>query len=297
VIAEITTIWRILRNAAPGEVLLVFSNRGLLKPELVAAILFRLLPRRRRPLVVVYGDLWQVSTGILAAIEKIGLRLLDPAVEHYVCFTRSSAEFVREFWNISPSKVTALPYYFDRPEICASESNPVGGYVFSGGDTGRDFGPVLQLARERPGTRFVINTMRLDAADVPPNVELRSERSDGFAALMERASVVILPLRTDLRRGVGTLTLLLAASLEKPIIVTPAFGVSEYLTNCEHALFVDGSLEQYLAALDYVIDPANTSKVTARAKRAHQHVTTQFTLERHVDGLLRAVDSVVEAHR
>ncbi len=295
VVAEIKTVWRILRSASPGEALVVFSNRGLLRPELLATALFRLLPRRKRPLVVVYGDLWQVSTGIRAVVEKTALRLIDPTVAQYVCHTRSTAEFVQEFWSISSSKLTVLPYYFALRATGDSQVASGAGYVFSGGDSGRDFGPVLQLARERPDVRFVINTTRLGTGDVPSNVELKAGRAEEFSTLLEGAAAVILPLRTDLRRGVGTLTMLLAASLEKPLIVTSAFGVAEYLTHGEHALFVDGSIQQYRAALDYVIDPAQTSEVTAMAKRAREHVTTQFTLERHVDGLLRAVDSVVEA--
>lgn len=275
---------------------MVFSNRGLLKPELLATILFRLLPSRRRLRVVVYGDLWQPSFGAQALVERAAVRLLVPAVARYVCSTRSAAELVQEFWRISPSKLTVLPYYFDWRSMVDLAASSDDGYVFSGGSTARDFGPVLQRARERPDVQFVINTTRLGKGDVPRNVELMSERTDGYVKLMERAAVVLLPLRTDYRRGTGTLTLLLAASLKKPIIVTPAFGVAEYLTDGEHALFVDGSVEQYGAALDHVADLMHASEVAAMVERAHQHVTKHFTLACHLDGLLRVVDEAAEMH-
>lgn len=108
----------------------------------------------------------------------------------------------------------------------------VGGYIFTGGYTNRDYDIMTRLARRKPEVSFmfVASNLNKDIGDLPPNVTLkRNVSSDEFADLMEKAAIVIAPLKEDVGSS-GQMLCLQAMRYHKPIVYTDVSSINYYFT-------------------------------------------------------------------
>jgi len=283
---EIRLFTNVLRAARREQMLLLFSSRGRLKPELLATILIGFWPRRWRPAIVLYGEMFQPNTGLRHRIERLIMRLADRAIERYVVYSRAECEFFPRAWNLSPDKIRYC-YQLREGEFDTLPSVPQQSHVFAGGDSFRDYETVLAAARQLPEVRFVLCTTRLAGRDdLPANVEAGPVPFTRFVELMLSAAVVLVPLQQGLHRITGTMTYLESMWLKKLTIVPDALAVREYVEDGVTGCVVDGSTEDYMHAIRWAMTPENASQVARICEQAHETVSQRFTLERHAKGLL-----------
>src|SRR5690606_18819047 len=102
--------------------------------------------------------------------------------------------------------------------------------------------------------------------------------------------VVVVPLRTDLRRAAGMFTYLRAMQLRKPVIVSDSIAVREYVEDGRTGMVVAPTGERYAAAISRALDPANASAMTAMGELAAQDVERRFTIRPYAARLLAIID-------
>lgn len=287
---------RVTRAALKERVLLLYSSRGLFKPELLAAAALSFWPKRFRPLVIFYGDMYEPNHALRHKIERFVIKLADRAICRYITFSPSDAESFAATWQIDPRKVRACHAFanYANRQLLPSPV-PYENYIFAGGDSFRDYDPLLRAAALMPEQTFVISTSRLkERTDLPPNVIVTSARFQEYVSLMQSARAVVVPLRRGTRRSAGIGTFLNAMWLKKPCIVTDALGVRDFLENGVTGLIVDGTPESYVNALRWLLDPANETEASLIGSAAHEAVAARFTVESHVTTLLALVDEAIQ---
>jgi len=280
-----------------NERLLVLDNERMPRshPELFATAVMGFWPRRWRPIVVLVGDMYQPRSGIRGMIERLVIRLADRAIHRYAVRSSDELYLFPQVWGIAKSKVRHCPYYFSIPdgdrEVAASTT---GGYVFAGGNSHRDYEPLLAAARNLPEYQFVLATTRLsNEAVVPPNVKAGPVPGHEFTNLLLSAEAVVVPLRRGLIRAAGQDVYLSAMWLGKATIVVEAPAVRDHIQDGETGIIVDGSSEGYERALRWVFDPVNRDAVARLCAAAQKVVRDQYTFENHAARLLEIVDEAI----
>lgn len=295
-LAEFMLFFRVLVAAMREDVLLLFSSRGYVKPELLATALIGLWPAFLRPKIIFYGEMFEPDTGWRYQIERRLMRLVDRAVFRFALHSRAEISLFAQTWQIAPEKLRATGFFAKQ----TLTTQPIvrrtrGKHIFAGGTSFRDYEPLVAAARMLPNCSFIICTNRLDQhIEIPPNVRVGFVSPAEYDELLGTAAAVVVPLRKDVHRITGMLTYLQAMWAKQPVIVTDTVGTCEYITDGETGIVVDGSPQSYVEAIQRVLDPAQCDWVDKMCEQAHAAVCEQFTVARHVDQLLALVD---EAHQ
>jgi glycosyltransferase involved in cell wall biosynthesis len=282
----------ILRAARQGRPLILFSSRGNLKPDLLACVLLGFW--RHRPAIVLVGEMWQPSAGPVVALERLAVRLADRAVDRYLVLSRAEADLLPHVWPMTAGKMRVRPFYFEPSEHGLSDDAPVppcAGRVVAGGDSFRDYGPLLAAARLMPDVSFLLVTTTLGGVDLPPNVEVRSVPYAEYCRLLSSAAVVAVPVQTGLRRSAGLLIAIMGMWLGRPTVATTALAMDEYVVDGVTGVLVDGSADAWREALTRLLgDPDEAERLGRAARRTTREA---FTFDRYVRGILAELDEAI----
>jgi glycosyltransferase involved in cell wall biosynthesis len=298
---ELITLARILRSARRERVLMLNSSSGVIYPDLLACMILGFLPRRYRAALMLVGEMWEPNTGLRGLFERLATRLVDRAVDRYVVYSQDDKQAFCALWGIDPDKVgVALCYYHLSAQELEGPPPPNGTHIFAGGDSGRDYAPLVEAARQFPDTRFILATAWTSPKPVPPNVDIvlakRTNTSHAeFIHLLRTARATVVPLQQGMKRSVGQQTYLNSLYLGKPTLVARALGLSDHVEDGEHALVVDGTASGYVGALTWLLDPQNQNNVTAMAERGRIRAAS-FTSDRLAADLLRQAELVLRKY-
>ncbi len=286
---QLRLLRKVLVAARQGRPLILFSSRGKLKPDLLACVVLGFW--RCRPPVVLVGEMWQPGAGPRAVLERLVVRLADRAVDRYLVLSQAEAEQLPRVWPVTPDKMRVRSFYFEPTEHGMSDEDPLPvreRCVVAGGDSFRDYGPLLEAARQMPDVPFLLVTRTLDGVDLPPNVEVRSVPYAEYFRLLSRAGVVAVPVQTGLRRSAGLLIALMAMWLGRPTVATTALAMDEYVEDGVTGVLVDGSVAAWREALSRLLD--DTDEADRLAAAARRTTRERYTFDAYVRGILAELD-------
>jgi glycosyltransferase involved in cell wall biosynthesis len=256
-----------------------------------AAYLARL---RSGPAVVITDATWSSDTSLLDRLAcRAGLSAIDSARVTYCVLSSKELEVFPRTWGIPAERVVFTPFYFTAGDEDLEAPITEAGGVFSGGDSLRDYGPVLAVARRVPAP-FTLATRLVSSRGLPPNVRAGRVTHQAFMAELRRASVVVVALADRKDRSAGQQTYLNAMALGKLVVVPDVMGVRDYVEDGRTGFIVppgdDLALER---AVRWALDPGHRSKVREIAGRARETVRARFAPERYVDAVMGAVQQAV----
>jgi glycosyltransferase involved in cell wall biosynthesis len=274
----------LLRSVRPGDAILLNGALGF--ADRYADQLLAIVLRYRRPAValVVADATWapRSTSGearhpllarLVEAWNKLLVRLMDGPRTHF-CFLAPSecTQAVAEA-RIDPSRVHFTPFCTtvwgqDRLERLERIAAEPGDFVFSGGNASRDYRLLLD-AVEGLGVPVRLATSR-DVGSLPPNVQAGPVSPDEFLDLMAASRAVVLPLSTATGRSGGQQSYLNALLLGRPLVVTDAPGVRDYLADGVHALVVPAEAEKVRRTLQWVLDADNAEQVRVMVERGRE---------------------------
>ena len=157
------------------------------------------------------------------------------------------------------------------------------GYLFSGGNAVRNYGLLESaLAGTDIPTRIAAKWKPTQGL---ANLTVGVTSHDDFMTLLANAHAVVIPLRQSVRSA-GQQSYLTAMGLAKPVIVTEAPGVRDYIVDGVTGVIVPPSVEALRAAILHVMDPANADFYREMGQRAREDVFKRFTEEHFRHGLL-----------
>jgi glycosyltransferase involved in cell wall biosynthesis len=212
----------------------------------------------------------------------MAISAIDGPHVRYAVLSRKEVETFPQVWGVDSDRVVFQPFpntlhgYRDMP-------TRDDGYLFSGGNSVRDY-ELLESALAGTNVPTRIATKWKPTRGLA-NLEAGPTSHDGFMKLLANAHAVVVPLRQTVRSA-GQQTYLNAMALGKPVIVTDAPGVRDYIIDGVTGVIVRPSVEALRAAILHVMDPANAGFYSQMAQRAREDVFNRFTEEHFRHGLL-----------
>jgi Glycosyl transferases group 1 len=219
-------------------------------------------------------------------LSKRVIGRLDRENVHYGVLSSSELETFPVLWGVDRSRVHFTPF-------CATERleyEPGGRGVLASGNSLRDY-RALMIAAPTISAPVTI------ASSLPLPQSPTSNLTTGFLApgahesLARRSAVIVVPLLPGTDRSAGQQTYLNAMGRGKPVVVTEAPGVRDYIRDGETGLVVPNEPEALSDAVNGLLaDPERAERI-GRAARAD--VEARFTLRAYVSCLLEVADRVL----
>jgi hypothetical protein len=269
--------------------------RGWYMDRIAAAIIRR---RSDPPIVVVSDCPWKRGSWWLdRVVGGVAFRLIDGPEVTYCVPTRAETAIFPLTWGIDPGRVawTPWPFLLSDQDLAAPVSDDGG--VFAGGDSLRDYGPLLAAAvgLEAPVT---IATRRRDVLrqrDLPTNVTARPVSRERYIQLMREATVVVVALAETSDRSAGESTYVNAMALGKLVVVPDRLGVREYVRDGETGIVIPGEDPGALReALEWALDPVNAERRRAMGEAARAWALEELTPDGYLLDLLRVAREASE---
>jgi len=275
---EFYLIFLILNASRKECALLLNSTQGDIFPDILACVLLGFVPKRFRPKIALMGAMWQPNTGLRGTVERIIIKLADRAIDRYIVQSTEELTVFPQTWGVSEEKMRLCPYRYNAAdEKLTDEPPPPEDFIFAGGNSLRDYRPLVEAARQLPEYQFIIATKKLhQIVDPPPNVTAGPVTHDEFVRLMRAAAVVVIPMEQNLKRAAGQQTYLNAMFLRKPTIVNNIFGVHDHIIPGENGMIVDGTPQSYVEAIRWVKNPANAEALQKMGDAGYETVIEKF---------------------
>ncbi|KAA3647856.1 MAG: hypothetical protein DWQ07_02395 [Chloroflexi bacterium] len=290
--------WRILKLAWTEEVLLVDNETAPSShPELFALAHIGLWPKQFRPAIVLTGDMYQQRKGFVGWLAKQLIHLADRSVTLHAIRTTKEMRLFPTLWNINADKLRHCPYYFkiDNGDLEEHES-PEEDFIFAGGNTYRNYAPLVEAAKAFPEIKFVFATTLIkDAEELPQHIQAGPISHEEYMHNLRTAKVNIVAIRRRVTRAVGEQTFLKSMWLHKPTVVTDESGARDHIEDRKSGFIVDGSVEQYIEVIQWLFDEGNRKEVKAIGEAAHE-AASPYTFDNHVANLLGIIDEAVQLH-
>jgi hypothetical protein len=258
-----------------------------------------LLARRHSGVPVVIADsTWRRGTWWLDRLVcGVGIRAVDSPYVTYCVLSSDELELFPRTWGVQPDRVSFTPFCYTLPEEALGEPTSCDGEVFAGGDSMRDYGPLLE-ATTLLGVDVTLAVKHPPAAwrrRAGAKVHVGPVSHARFLELMRHAATVVVPLRDGIERSAGQQTYLNAMALGKVVIVTDSPGARDYIEDGVTGIIVPpGDADALAAALARVLDPTRAEDAHEMATRARSVARTRF---RPVDHLRNVLGVVEEAAR
>ena len=287
----------VLREARGREAVVVDGSvgPGNRYADLVAAVALRRRPGAAPP-VLVAECTWSAGGGAaVRAARRAAVRLLDgPRVGYCVLSSTERDRFGRQ-WGVAGERVTFTPYCYTFSETELDPPEDLGAGVFSGGNSLRDYGPLLDVAGGL-GAPVTLATKRIAPdrlAALGDGVQAGAVPHERFVALTRAARVVVVALADRDDRSAGQQSYLNAMALGRLVVVPDLMGVRDYIDDGRTGLIVPPGDRAALArTLAWALDPANDERVREIGRAAAADVRSRFSPERYADTLLEAVDAL-----
>ncbi|WP_052465851.1 glycosyltransferase [Mobilicoccus massiliensis] len=287
---DLRRLLRLARGKA-GVVLLGSVTRRHLYRDFVFALLLKLTNRpSKRPRVLVTDATWQPESQALSrlthipprwfsALQRGIVRLIDGPHVRYAVLSSDEVETFPQLWGVDPHRVlfTPFPATID-PDTPTSD----GDYLFAGGNSLRDYS---LLEKALAGTDVPCRVASEWQPSAASEIAAGPVSHEEFVSLLAgcRASVVPLEQRW---RSAGQQSYLNAMALGKPVIVTEAPGVHDYIEDGVTGVVVPPEPEALRAAILDVMDPANAERYAQMGRRARDWVRAHATDEVYKDQVL-----------
>lgn len=293
-------IRRLLGAAAGADAVVLDGATGGVVRAVDLGAAAALARRRAGPAVVITDATWSVGEGALDRLTcRLGLAAIDGPRVSYCVLTAAEREVFPRTWGVAPERVFFTPFYYTAGDEDLEAPTSDHGGVFAGGDSLRDYRPLLVAARHLRvpmtlATRCVPPEAR---TTLPASVQVGFLPHAEYMRRMREATVVVVPLAARWDRGAGQQTYLNAMALGKLVVVPDVMGVRDYVEDGRTGLVVPHDGAALEGAIRWAVDPAHRAAVRSIGARARDVVRERFSPERYVDAVLDVVEASVRRVR
>ncbi len=245
---------------------------------LLLAYLQAVLPGKRERHVMI-DCLWDLQAGTARAWwKRLRLRLAARSVHRFVVWARHELEdYAREF-GIPREKLVYVPFHSTVHDYEYDVRDD--GYLFAGGNSGRDYRPLIEAVRPLDLPVWIASTKASLFRDVelPANVRVEPTSPAGFRQAMAGARMVVIGMRSGLLHSGGQQTCLNAMYMGKPTIAVGRKWATDFIEDGVTGLIVDyDDADGLRQAIAWVLE--NPEAARDMGERARERAAT-FTTER-----------------
>ncbi len=289
------TVWalRLFNDSRRFDAVVTGSERASLGFALLQAFL-----RREKVPHVIIDCLWRTPNGPLRRyVVRFLLRRITHSVSRIVVHATRQIEMYARDLGLPKEKFSLVPCH----TTLYGAEYPVsdGDYVFSGGDSKRDYRTLIEAARGLT-CRVIIaafSKAHFEGMDIPDNVEILSGGMsfEDFYRLAAGAAVVAVPLQPGLPYPGGQQVYLNAMAIGKPVVVADDCGADEYIANGVTGLVVPaGDAATLREAINTLVVDRDLATSLARNASA---TAAAFAPDVFIRRVLEIVEDCVDARR
>ncbi len=220
-------------------------------------------------------------------LSKWAIGRVDRDNVHYGVLSSWELQTFPHVWDVDPSRVHFTPF-------CATarplEYAPDGSGVLASGNSLRDYRALTGAADRINATVTIATSLPLPEVRAG-NLRTGFLKPDAHERLARESAVVVVPLLAGTERSAGQQTYLNAMGRGKPVVVTEAPGVSDYVRDGETGLVVPNDPDALAEAVNGLLADPDRARRLGQAARAD--VEARFTLRAYVDRLLAVADAVL----
>ncbi len=281
---DILFAWRVFWRAGPNDVILI--DGGARVGKLIGLFNY-LLPMRRRKIV-----LWEAHCESESRLNALLTRWAYRGYSRIIVYSREQIRRHAECLRLPEDRFVFVPFKANDSQWPPIDM-PIGNYIFSGGNSRRDYRTLFAAVRGTgiPTIVSATDPKVVKGLDVPAEVVLLSANEPAFARLNAGSRFVVLPLEQNLVHGAGEAGVCNPMWHKKPVVAADDAMASEYI--------VDGDT-------GYVVPPGDSEALKRRivalwqdpelcqemGRRAHERVAARFTHEHFVHRMIRLASLV-----
>jgi glycosyltransferase involved in cell wall biosynthesis len=229
--------------------------------------------------VIVTECLWEWEPKSFRGYLKLRvMRLMLQRIDKCILYAKADIPKFAEYYQVDPLKFVFIPFFNTLHPQRYTYAEIPGGYVFSGGNSDRDYASLVEAMRSLDAQCLIAcRPAALKGLDMPTNVYRVEANSGQFRQLLKSAAIVVVAMKGGSLRSAGQQTFLNAMRLGKPVIVTDPEGAQDYIQNGETGLTVrPGDPQALRQALEMLLhDPATYSRIAANAQVASADLTIE----------------------
>jgi len=215
-------------------------------------------------------------------LKRMQFRLQARTVRRFIVWAVHEMRDFSETFSLPVDMFQFIPFHHSLEGFHFEVSE--GDYIFSGGDTDRDYRCLLQAVsgldvKVRIATRWKDWN---EGADIPACVEAGGTSPEDFRQLMAGAKIVVLPMRRGKLRSAGQQTFLNAMAMGKPVVVADDKGAGDYIDSGSNGIIVpSGNAEAMRTAIRSLLDnPDHARHMGARAREVYEKFSTTVCMQR-----------------
>jgi glycosyltransferase involved in cell wall biosynthesis len=207
---------------------------------------------------------------------------------HYAVLSTHELETVPRTWGIPRERVHFVPFCCTIDDLHPATG---GRGVFAGGNSLRDYRPLLAAAPAIRAPVTIATSLQLGNAH---GVAAGALAPDVYLRRADEAAVVVVPLLADTVRSGGQQTYLNAMMRGKPVVVTDAPGVRDYIRDGETGVIVaPDDAGALAAAVNRLLEDQPLARRIGQAARAD--VLARFRVSDYLDRLLGLAERLCAA--
>jgi glycosyltransferase involved in cell wall biosynthesis len=235
-------------------------------------------PWGRKPHVMV-DCLWDLRPGTVSAwLKRVRLRLAARSVQRFVVWASHELEDYERAFGLPREKLVYVPFHTTVHDYTYDLYD--GGYLFAGGNSGRDYRPLVEAVRPLDLPVWIASTRPelFDGIELPAHVRVQPTTPPGFRQAMAGARLVVIAMEGGLLHSGGQQTCLNAMYMGKPTIAVGRKWAADFIEDGETGLIVDYDDPDGLRqAISWVTE--NPEAAWRMGARAREHAAT-FTTDR-----------------
>jgi glycosyltransferase involved in cell wall biosynthesis len=238
-------------------------------------ILSRIIRRAKRPVHIIQ-DFHIDLTGTRKhyRFRLFLLQLAIPGIDYFCCTSTEEEAIYSRMFHIPRERVLFLPLAQALPSsdsqgFCSKD------YIFSFGNSDRDFDTLIRAVADMNIPLVILSQRYQPSFPLPQQVRLLREfiPESELIRWIAESRMVVIPL-FDYRVSAGQVSLLLAMSLKRPVIVSRNMATIEYAVHDVTARFYDpGDVSDLQDQIDYLWNNRfQAEEIAARAQMANRHI-------------------------
>lgn len=253
------------RHTAPND-LVIFSDSHNLSGSLYG--LLRNGQRPRPTFVRTDPLLTPGRLGPMNSSRTAYLRAALRTVDRIIVWAPAVIDRYVQHFGIPRQKMVAQRFHHTIQGYHFDDVVP-GGYIFSGGDSMRDYRTLIDAVRGLSTPVFIATRRKLEQhIALPPNVTVQAVSHEQFRQRMAAAALIVFPLRMDNIRTSGQQSYLSAMAMGKPVIVTDITDAPYYIDHGKTGMLTPpGDSAALRSAIRRVIEDRDLAHELGQAAR------------------------------
>lgn len=226
--------------------------------------------------------IYKNKNGTLGKIYKwfIVKTLTSGYIDHIVVFSSTEASYYADILGVDRSLFQFIPLGIDSKIVSGKSKISVKKpFLLSVGRSNRDYNFLMQCKPNIPMELYILtDVLNLEDQKIPEGTHIINNiRGEEYLRLLKESYAVLIPLK-DKNISSGQLVILQSMHYGKPIIITEAYTIHDYVENNKTALICDKNVDEFCAAVNRVVsDNRLYQQLSVNEKRAF---VENYTLKR-----------------